>query len=390
MIGTNTNHRSRRILMVIDTLEVGGTERSLLDLCRHLDQAAFSPVVCHLYTGGALAPAFRDAGVPVHAFDISGKYHFARAFRQLSRLVRELDADVIHTMLYRADQVGRAVGRWHRIPVVSSLVGVPHEPVRFDNNPHLSRSKHAVLKRLDRISARWVTRFHSVSHEVQDSYCRHLGIDARRVTVVPRGRSQPATKPAAATRTSLGIDDDTLLLLNVGRLVPQKGQRDLVDAMVPVVAAHPKTRLLIAGDGWLNQELEARIRDHGLTDHITLLGRRHDVPDLLTAADLFVFPTLYEGLPGAVVEAMLSETPIVGSDIASLREALTHTRTAMLVPPQSPQRLAMALLELIGQPAIRKQMAEAARADALERFDILTVTRQIEAIYRDALADVNQ
>jgi len=383
-------NRPQRLLLVIDTLEVGGTERSLLDLCRNLDRSLYEPLVCRLYRGAALQPAFERAGIPVVSFDLTGKYRFARAFGHLRRLVRQQHPDLIHTMLFRADQVGRAVGRWHRIPVISSMVGVPHESVRFDSNPQLSRRKHAAIKWLDRLSSGWVTHFHSVSRSARDSNCHHLGIALDSVTVVPRGREDHGglKTPSADLLSDLGLTAEHRVLVNVGRLIPQKGQRDLVEAMPRVIQSQPATRLLIVGEGHLRDELATQITQLGLSDHVTLLGQRHDVPLLLGLADLFVFPSLYEGLPGAIVEAMLSATPIVSTAIPSIGEAVQHQRSAVLVPPQSPPDLANAIIELLGDPDRAAQLAHTARQDALRQFNIPTVTRQIEQLYDTVLAQL--
>ena len=388
MIGQPSNNRPRRLLLVIDTLEVGGTERSLLDFCRHLDRSLYEPLVCRLYRGSTLQPEFERSDIPVVSFDLAGKYRFLRAFSRLSRLARQQHTDLIHTMLFRADQVGRAVGRWNRIPVISSLVGVPHESVRFDNNPQLSRRKHAAIKWLDRLSARWVTRFHSVSRTARDSNCHHLGIALDQVTVVPRGREEQGGLPVSTAdlQRELGLTPEHRVLLNVGRLVAQKGQRDLLRAMPRVIQSQPAARLLIVGEGQLRGELESLITQLRLNDHVTLLGRRDDVPRLLDLADLFVFPTLYEGLPGAIVEAMLSATPIVSTAIPSIGEAVQHQHSAVLVPPHSPSDLADAIIELLQHSDRAGQLASTAREDALRQFNIPAVTRQIEQLYDSVLA----
>ncbi len=388
------NHQSSivRILYVIDTLEVGGSERSLLQIARRLNRDRYELVVCSLYRGTALRREFEAAGIRVIALELSGKYQFLKAFLKLRRVVRSERPDLIHTTLFRADQLGRAVGRWLGIPVVSSFVNLSYDPSRSEGNPHVDGRKLAGLRMLDAFSARWVTRFHSVSAAVRDANCRDLKVDPQRVTVVPRGReiddfSMTSTQQIAALRLSLGIGDVFPCIVNVGRLVDQKAQRCLVQAMAAVVAEYPQAKLLIAGEGRLRGRLEMQIQQLGLQKNVALLGYRNDIPQLLQIADCFVFPSIYEGLPGSVVEAMLSECAIVATDIPVLREVLASGQTGLLVPAKNAPALAGAIVRLAKDRELANRLADNARSVACQRFDIRQVVEQTEQMYRQVLQE---
>jgi glycosyltransferase involved in cell wall biosynthesis len=294
-------------------------------------------------------------------------------------------------MLFRADQIGRVVGWWLRIPVISSFVNVPYEPARLEANPQLSRWKVAVFRRVDSLSARWVNRFHAVSVAVRDSNCLHLGVAEDRVTVIPRGRTLP--EPQASIngrlqrlRSSLELEDSYPVILNVGRLIGQKGQSDLICAMPRVIREFPNSRLLIAGEGPLRQKLERRIEQERVDGCVRLLGNRPDVGDLLQLADCFAFPSRYEGLPGAVIEAMLAARPIVAADIPMIREVVEDQVSGLLAPPQDSESLAAAIVRIARETTLANDLARAAEAYARERFDVDRVVAQTEAMYDQVLS----
>jgi glycosyltransferase involved in cell wall biosynthesis len=172
------------------------------------------------------------------------------------------------------------------------------------------------------------------------------------------------------------------VLLNVGRLAPQKGQRYLLRAMGDVVHESPNAQLLLVGEGHLHEELRALADPLG--EHVRFLGLRDDVAALLRRSDAFVFPSLWEGVGTALREAMLLGRPIVASDIPAHREFVTHGVDGLLVPPADAEALATAILRLLRDPeeaaAIGRRAAESAA-----RFDIRRTTRELQAIYDEVI-----
>ncbi len=232
----NDVSRCTRIIYVIDSLGVGGTERSLLQICKHLDRNRFEPFVISLYNSNDLLPEFQSLGIDVRTIDIHGKYRFLHAARAVCKVITETNADIIHGMLFRANQVARLSGWKTHKPIVSSLVNVPYDPIRLKYEPHLSYWKHRCIRLLDRISSIKTTRFHAVSMAVKESYCRTINLPADKISVIPRGRETARTNTLSASQLSnlkirLDIPCNKKVLLNVGRLVPQKDHINLVRAM---------------------------------------------------------------------------------------------------------------------------------------------------------------
>ena len=167
-------------------------------------------------------------------------------------------------------------------------------------------------------------------------------------------------------------------LLCVGRLAEQKGHRFLLEAMPAILDAHPDAHLLLAGDGHLLRDLQEQARPLG--DRVSFLGVREDVPALMAAADLFVFPSLWEGQGNALLEAMAVGVPIVATDIPSTRETIADGEHALLVPPGDAPALAAAVNRVLADPDLAARLADAARIRAQD-YDIERTTRHLEAVY---------
>jgi glycosyltransferase involved in cell wall biosynthesis len=235
----------------------------------------------------------------------------------------------------------------------------------------------------------------AVSESVRRSNAAALGIDPERIDVIHRGRDpRPfATLDGPARegrRSALGLEPDDVLVLNVSRLLERKGQAELIDAHRQVVEAYPRARLWIAGEGPERGRLEARIAEAGLDGRARLLGTRDDVPELLQLADVFVLPSHYEGHSGALVEAMMAGLPIVATDTPTNRESVEPDRTARLAPIGDSARLAEAILWMLDRPDRGAALGAAARATAVERFDIREVAARHEALYDRVLAEASR
>lgn len=375
-----------KILSVIDTLEIGGAEVSLLEIYRRFQDTEV--VVCQLYPGDALAASYRAAGVRVVALGLTGKYAFRKAVRRLDEVVREERPDLLLATLFRAGVVTRWIARRTGLPLVDAFVNDSYSPHRWRTSSLSGKLKLLTVQLLDRATARRSTGFTAVSATVRDSNCRALNVPPERVTVIHRGRDPEVFQPLDdqhrdALRSDLGVEPHQPLLLNVARLLPRKGQAELVQAMPRILARQPSTVLLLAGEGEGRSRLEAQIREASLGEHVRLLGNRNDVPRLLAAADVFVFPSHYEGHAGALVEAMMAGRPIVATDTGVHRESVTDRETARLVPVGAPEALAGAVCEVLDDPELARRLGTGAREVAVDRFHIDHLAARHEALYRE-------
>ncbi len=309
---------------MIDSLEPAGAEQSLLSMAPHLLDRAVELQIAHFGATDGLGPRFEDLGIPVLRQPSTAAVDRIRGIHEL--VVRSRPS-LVHTTLFQADQVGRLGASWSRVPVVSSLVNVAYGPEQRAATG-LPRWKVEGARLVDMATARLVRRFHAISETVATVMGKRLAIPRTRIDVVPRGRDPAALgrrtpERRTAVRTALGIDDSTPMIVTAARHEPQKGLETAVAAMALVRQAAPDAVLLIAGRGGnTTDRLRIDIAAAGLEQTVRVLGARTDVPDLMAAADVFLFSSRWEGLGGVLIEAMALEAPIVCSDLAVARELL--------------------------------------------------------------------
>lgn len=370
-----------KLLLVIDSLSVGGTERSTTELLPLFEEAGLEVLVVVLAHGaeddGEISPE-----TPVLSLRRSG---FIGQVRGLRQLLRAQEPDIVHSALYRANQVTRLAAVGLPVTVVSSIVNTPYEPERFDD-PNLARWKLRAVQVSDAATSRFLTdHFHAVSAAAASSASRHLRIPEDRITVVHRGRArsrleEPSPRRRAAVRESLGIPADTPVVLSVGRQEFQKGFDSLVEAAA--LDEGPSIYLIAGRSGAATEALEARLSDPVLRDRVRLLGQRDDVPDLLAAADVYLTTSLFEGLPGAVIEAMAMSLPVVGFDIPPVREVV-DSEGALLCEPGDIVALAGLISELVENRGLAAAMGARGRAAYEERLTLECSARGMLDLYRD-------
>lgn len=377
------------MISLIDGLGFGGAERSLAELLPGLSDAGIEPtVVCLRRKEGGV-----ERDVLAQGFDVRFLPRgMVPRIRGLRALMRELAPDLLHTSLVESSILGRSSAVGTGVPVLSSLVNQSYTAERRAD-PHLSRSALGTVRAVDRWTARHLTsHFHAITHAVKGWAVEALAVPPGRITVVERGRDprrlgEPGPARRAAARERLQLPADAEVLLAVGRQEFQKGHRFLLEAMPTVLATHPSALLLVAGrQGAETASLQAMVeRSARLRASVRFLGHRDDLPEVLAASDLFVFPSLWEGLGGAVLEAMALGVPIVTSDLEPLREVVEDGRCASLVPTGSPPALAEAIGSLLDDPDRARRLGERGREIFLRRFTLERSTeRMVELFMRVA------
>jgi glycosyltransferase involved in cell wall biosynthesis len=361
-----------KVLFVIDTLQTGGAEQSLF--ANTVRFKNMQPVVCHLYAGDLLKPRFTEHGIPVYSVGLKKKYGFTEAYKQLKAIVQKEQPDIIVAYLTRSELVARLVARFNHIPVIGTFVSDLYGDTY---NTALSvKAKLAVsfFKWANKATARFCKGFVANSEEIKRTNAKALGIALNKIEVINRGRDSnlfrfqvPQTSPGKPLR-----------FLNVGRLVPVKGQRDLVLAFHEFLPACPNAVLHIAGDGPERESLAALINELGLHNNVVLLGSRSDIPNLINEYDCFVFPSHSEGFSGAIVEAMFAGVPVLASDIAVNKEVITHMETGYFFEKGSVPGITRALLWYKDNVAIANAFAVKANEHARQNFELEKIAGKLE------------
>ncbi|MCU1429175.1 MAG: glycosyltransferase [Actinomycetia bacterium] len=376
-----------RVVYVIDGIGRAGAEQSLLALAAPLRDRGVDLHIAYAFERAGQHDRFLAAGATLTSLDGRGG-RTARVARA-RRLIRDVRPDLVHTTLFESDLIGRAAGALTRTPVVSSLVNAMYGPEQLAN-PELRRSRVRLAQTLDTASARVVRRFHAISHNVADTMAPRLHIRPDRIDVIYRGRDPGTIGTREHTRrrrvrAELGLRDDEAVVLGVARHEYQKGLDVLCRAYLQVRARQPSARLLIAGrHGSSTSELEAVLAGGGVDPATVLLGRRDDVPDLYCAADVFAFPTRWEGLGSTLIEAMALEAPIVVSDLPVTRELIGDTN-ACYAPVDDATAFAGAILAVLADPEGARVRTKASYARFLACFTSERVADQTLAFYERAL-----
>jgi glycosyltransferase involved in cell wall biosynthesis len=378
-----------RVLYLVDSLGVGGAEQSLLEIASRLRQA--QPTVCSVWQEDTLRPRFAAAGIPVVSLDIRRERELAQGWFRLLRMLRQEAPDLLHLTGLYAGLLGRCAGRWLRIPVIDSFTNESYTAGAYASLPRKARLKLAGFQLLEQLTMRCVDQVIANSATVAQSNGRSLHVPAGKIEVIYRGRSperwtQVSDAAKTAMCTALALPAEARVIVNVARLIPRKGQADLIAAMPKVLATVPAARLLVAGEGHNRARLARRIESCGLEDAVRLLGTVRDVPALLALAELFVFPSHYEGLPGALIEAMLAGCPVVAADTPVHREMVEPGVTGLLATVGDPQAWAESILWMLGHPSAARAMGRRGQEIARERYDIDRVVARYEAVYRQVLA----
>lgn len=375
-----------RILFAIDGLGTGGAERSLAELLPHLPAAGIDPIVVCLYH----RPEGVEAAVLRSGYDVRylpGARTVARA-RQLRAIIESEKPDLVHTTLFESHLTGRLAAFAKPTVVLSSLVNTPYTQVRLREDPLVKPGKLRLVRAVDSWTARHLTtHFHAITTAVKDWAVDAMKIPPDRITVIERGRDparlgSPSAARRAAARASLGLREEQEVIVNVGRQEFQKGQRYLLEAMETLSAQRPDALLLVVGrEGNATSDLRKLEARPAIRRGVRFLGHREDIPDILAAADVFAFPSLYEGLGGSVIEAMALGLPMVLADVPALREVSGSGRSALLVEPASAPALVAAITQLLDDPDARRTMSRWSRQIFEERFTLERSVRRMIELY---------
>ncbi len=371
-----------KVLLLVESMEVAGAEQVVLALARGLDRRRFRPIVGCLTIEGPLATELRAADVEVFALGKRPGLDLGMLLR-LQRRMRTAGIDVVHTHVWNADVWGRLAGWLARVPV---LLTTAHSVDVWKKPRHL-----AVDRALAGVSRRVVC----VSEAVRAFYRDRARVPEGKLTVILNGIDlAPFDVPfdPLRTRAQLGLNGAKAVLTVVARLLPEKGHRHFLDALVLLRREFPSAIGLVVGNGSLRGELEAQAGQLGLLGSgVRFLGERRDVPEILAASDVFVLPSsVREGLSISLLEAMAARRPAVVTDIGGNRETVEDGVSGRVVAPADAPALAAAFAELLHDPAYAGRLGRAARERVERDFSVSRMVRETSDLYEATLAEASR
>ncbi len=364
--------RGLRIAHLIECDGPGGAERMVADLARELQEAGAHNLVLLPANGeGWVAQQLAGSGVAIEYFRLDRPVSFKCA-RWLTAVFRRYRIALAHCHEFSMAVYG-AWAAWQ--------AGVPHVVTMHGGRYYAHRLRRRVaLRAAIALGGRIV----AVSHELARQLRRDLWLPASRITTITNGvRYVPAAR--STLREELNLASEDRLVLAVGNLYPVKGHRFAVEALALLRERHPNVYLAIAGRGETAEALRTQAEELGVARRLHLLGLREDVANVLAGADVFVLPSLSEGLPLALLEAMLSGCPIVASDVGEVRNVLADGEAGVLVPAGDAPALATALDKLLAAPTCARELATRASRRASLESPISRMVARYAAVYDSLL-----
>lgn len=375
-----------KVLYLFDALKRGGAETSTLEIIRRFN--CWEPVIVSIYRGTEMKAEFETQGVPVYSLDVKRQFSIPSTLRKINRIIEREKPDLIHSNLFMADQFARYLGKKKSIPVVNSFVNDSYSKERYELLNLKQRLVLDVYKAIDRSSAKRVTKYMSLTQAIVCNNSNALDIDPREVAVIPRGRNIERFRQRVDPETVADLKMEYgpgPVILTVSRLLIRKGYLEAVRAIKEVVKKYPKVKYLVAGKGHDETAIKHLIKESSLEENIILLGSRSDVPSLLAAADIFLFPSHYEGQGGALVEAMLMEKKIVATRIPVLEESVQDKFSALLFNYRDAEDMTDKIIWAIENPQEMNNFAANAKREAERRFRIEGIAQRHEELYDDVL-----
>jgi glycosyltransferase involved in cell wall biosynthesis len=379
-----------RIAHVLTRMIVGGAQENTLLCCQDLIHEYADDVL--LITGPSLGPEGdllqqgRAGEVPLALVPALRRaihpWRDASSYRAIKRILRDFRPDVVHTHSAKGGVLGRLAAHALQVPVILHTVhGAPFHPYQ----PWYARE---LFRRCEAYAARYCHVLVSVADAMTDLLV-DAGVAPREkfVTVYSGMEVEPflaADEHRDAVRRELGFSDRHVVVGKVARLFHLKGHEFLIQAARRVVARCPDVRFLLVGDGILRASLARQIADAGLSSyfHFTGLVPPQRIPALMGAMDLVVHVSLREGLARALPQALIAGKPAVSFDVDGAREVVISGETGFLIPPQTVEPLAEAILRLAEDAELRQRLGQQGRERFTDRFRHQTMTRQLRQIYQ--------
>lgn len=372
-----------KILLFGSQITIGGAQRVLLDQADWFHTQGHEVMAVFYYDKDGLTEQWqRQHPFPIHVLasyqagsPVANALKLSQAVLHLRSVIREFQPDVIETFTHDATLFGLPVAAGLNVPV---RVAAHHG--QFKSLSPLKQKLHSAL-----INSNACDRLVCVSERALNQALAER-CKREKISLIYNG-IRPIEKNAqlrAETRKALNLNDSDQLVLNVGRLVPEKAQQLLVQAAADVIRQVPNARFAIAGEGPLRESLQNQIEELELTRRFRLLGNRDDIPALLNAADLFVLYSETEGMPISLMEAMSVGLPVIASDLEGCRSLIQDAESGVLLPFGYVEQLAEAIVErLTADSAVNMEMGQRAALSIRTEFTLECSLNKMLALFED-------
>ena len=367
-----------RVAIVIDSLRIGGAQRLVASFASNGSAHGIAPTIITFQQDSAdvILEPIRAVGVEVITMPATSLFTYQRLQRLTDFFQRE-KIDIVQTHLFYSNILGSIAAHRAGIPAIATLHSVATR----------KGLKGRLLQQIEKYCLeRYATRILAVGNMVAEAHADRYG--THRLEVIPNGIPQPEPihgHERERLRHEITGNGSKSIIVTVGRFAHAKGYEDMIEAFSLLHKKDLNPVLLMVGTGGTVDTIKARIEDFDLSNSVVLAGERTDVPQLLASSDVYASSSHREGLPLAVLEAMMAGLPVVATSVGDIPSVVTD-ETGLIVPPHEPEMLAAALEDLLKNPEKREAMGKAAQKRALNEYSVDAWMKKHVALYRSVLA----
>lgn len=373
----------KKILFLGSQMETGGAQKILLDQANWFHNKGYQVEAVFFYDKEGLHKTWNSNPFPIHnlrawkykANPISNLFRLIPGIVRLFGLLQRGKFDAVETFTIDSNIIGIPLTWLARTPV---RIATHHGDIY--GNSTLKKKIHGAV-----INSKMTTRLVAVSQQIHQLVQTEEGIRPNKIQLILNGIPPIPNIPQVEKeklRNQLSIKEGQLMVLSVGRLAPPKGHAVLLDAIAKLPQPQKgNLQFFIAGDGSLREELEHQANRLDIHEQVTFLGIRQDIPELLRAADIFALPSLWEGLPLVILEAMSAGLPILATHVEGITDAIQDGKSGIVIPIQDPDEMKDKLILLGNQPELRETLGNNAEIHFTSQFDINRMCQQYENLF---------
>ncbi|MCX8062876.1 MAG: glycosyltransferase family 4 protein [Anaerolineales bacterium] len=387
-----TIRRPIKVLHLITRLIVGGAQENTVYTARLLNPNLFDvDVICGPQTGseGSLIEEAIQSGVKLSILpELVRELNPVKdliAFGKLYFLLRKHGYSIVHTHSSKAGILGRMAAKIAGIPIIIHTI----HGWSFHN--YMPKWRKNLFITLEKISAKFTDKLIVVTQKDITKGLKHgIGKPNQYLLIrsaIPLDEFLDSPPDPSPIREELGIPSEAPVIGTIGRLSPQKNPFDWLEIAALIASQKPECYFLLVGDGPLRNQVKKQLDDLHLQNRIILTGLRRDVPRLLSAMDVFLLTSLWEGLPRVIPQAMCREVPIVAYASDGVAEVIEHAKTGLTCPPGEINLAAQYCLRLLDSEELRANIVKEAKKIATEQFDLRIMIQQLEMLYLDRLGE---
>lgn len=366
-----------KVLQLTRNLGIGGLEKVIYDICKGADTSKFAMSVCCMHFKGEFGEDLEKMGMQVQVLPAPKQVDYFN-FLKVAQVIQSIQPDILHTHNSHAFIDG----------TLASFLAKKSKIINTDHARNYPDKKRILIS--ERLCAVFAKKIVAVSDHTKNELAEYSRIPYRKIRIIYNGID--------ASKYAIEIDKEAKLyelgiqkyrpIIGLGvRLTRQKGIDYLLAAMPGLIAEFPEIILLIAGKGELEPELRLRTEQLGIKENVRFLGARLDWNEILQILDVYVLPSVWEGLPLALLEAMAACKPIVATSVGGVPSVVAHYEHGLLVPKEDPKGLGDGILTLLRDSALSDRLSRNARNRFLERYTVDRMVAGYERLYRELMDD---